>query len=232
MSFFISSIALSGFRSSPPVSKQTPLPTSVTFGCLAIAPAQIDQPRRTRRGAADGMDQRKILQQQFAVGHRLDPGVVTLGEQARRLMQFRRAHVVRRRVDQVARQRHALGDARKVGGIDAVRQHQRRELILALAIAVEAIASERESEAGEPRVVRRIGECDTRQAASRPGRLPGSSGLALAVSFSSPNRTPAMPPSQREREMPSGLGLEACGLGKGPCRALAGRRGSRASFRR
>ena len=96
MSFFISSIALSGFRSSPPVSKQTPLPTSVTFGCLAIAPAQIDQPRRTRRGAADGVDQRKILQQQFAVGDRLDPGIVPLGEQPRRLVQFGRSHVVRR----------------------------------------------------------------------------------------------------------------------------------------
>ena len=32
MSFFINSMPLDGFRSSPPVSKQTPLPTSVTFG--------------------------------------------------------------------------------------------------------------------------------------------------------------------------------------------------------
>src|SRR6185437_10670031 len=34
MSFFISFMPLDGFRSSPPVSKHTPLPTSVTFGAL------------------------------------------------------------------------------------------------------------------------------------------------------------------------------------------------------
>ena len=33
MSFFMISMPADGFRSSPPVSKQTPLPTSVTFGC-------------------------------------------------------------------------------------------------------------------------------------------------------------------------------------------------------
>ena len=33
MSFFIKSIALSGLMSRPPVSKHTPLPTSVTRGC-------------------------------------------------------------------------------------------------------------------------------------------------------------------------------------------------------
>jgi hypothetical protein len=32
MSFFIRSMLLLGLMSSPPVSKQTPLPTSVTFG--------------------------------------------------------------------------------------------------------------------------------------------------------------------------------------------------------
>ena len=35
MSFFMISMPLDGFRSTPPVSKQTPLPTSVTFGCDA-----------------------------------------------------------------------------------------------------------------------------------------------------------------------------------------------------
>ncbi len=34
MSFFMISMPLDGFRSSPPVSKHTPLPTSVTLGCV------------------------------------------------------------------------------------------------------------------------------------------------------------------------------------------------------
>jgi hypothetical protein len=32
ISFFISRMALDGFKSSPPLSKQTPLPSSVTLG--------------------------------------------------------------------------------------------------------------------------------------------------------------------------------------------------------
>ena len=36
MSFFMLSMPLDGLMSSPPVSKQTPLPTSVTFGSLSL----------------------------------------------------------------------------------------------------------------------------------------------------------------------------------------------------
>ena len=46
MSFFIRSMAASGLMLRPPVSKATPLPTSVTFGC-----AGLPQVRSTRRGA-------------------------------------------------------------------------------------------------------------------------------------------------------------------------------------
>ena len=61
MSFFMLSMPVSGLMSSPPVSKQTPLPTSVIFGSLCVAPGQVDQPRRARRAHADRMDERKIL---------------------------------------------------------------------------------------------------------------------------------------------------------------------------
>ena len=64
MSFFISSMSLDGLMSSPPVSKQTPLPTSVTFGAVG-RPRQVDQARRAGAGPADRMDQRKILLQQI-----------------------------------------------------------------------------------------------------------------------------------------------------------------------
>ncbi len=44
--FFMISMPLDGFRSRPPVSKQTPLPTSVTLGCDGSP-----QPKSIRRGA-------------------------------------------------------------------------------------------------------------------------------------------------------------------------------------
>ena len=46
ISFFMSSMALDGLRSRPPVSKQTPLPTSVTFGASSLP-----QRMSMRRGA-------------------------------------------------------------------------------------------------------------------------------------------------------------------------------------
>ncbi len=50
MSFFMISIAESGLMSSPPVSKHTPLPTSVTFG--AAGSPQVRSIRRGARAAA------------------------------------------------------------------------------------------------------------------------------------------------------------------------------------
>ena len=51
MSFFISSMPDAGLMSRPPVSKVTPLPTSVTFGASRAAPGEIDDPRRLGGGA-------------------------------------------------------------------------------------------------------------------------------------------------------------------------------------
>ncbi len=73
MSFFISSMPDDGLISSPPVSKQTPLPTSVSVG-PAVAPAQVDQPRRAGRGAPDRMDHRKVLLQQRVAHAPRSPG--------------------------------------------------------------------------------------------------------------------------------------------------------------
>ncbi len=67
MSFFMISMPASGLMSSPPVSKHTPLPTSVTFGCFGLPQVKsISRGARSgdRRGA-DGVDQRKILRQQL-----------------------------------------------------------------------------------------------------------------------------------------------------------------------
>ena len=50
MSFFMRSIPEDGLMSRPPVSKQTPFPTSVTFGSLGSP-----QVRSMSRGARDGV---------------------------------------------------------------------------------------------------------------------------------------------------------------------------------
>ena len=54
MSFFISRMPLAGLMSSPPLSKQTPLPTIAMRGSLGLAPFELDQARRAlaRRRAA------------------------------------------------------------------------------------------------------------------------------------------------------------------------------------
>ena len=62
--------ALDGLMSRPPVSKQTPLPTSVTFGCFGSPQRQIDQPRRVDRRAADRVDQRQLVAQQVVTDDR------------------------------------------------------------------------------------------------------------------------------------------------------------------
>ena len=64
MSFFMISMPLAGLMSRPPVSKQMPLPTSVTRGAPAPAPGEVDEARRARAGAADGMDHGEVLRQQ------------------------------------------------------------------------------------------------------------------------------------------------------------------------
>jgi hypothetical protein len=110
MSFFISSMAARRLDvEAAGVERQTPLPTSVTFGASSGSPQRrsID-PRRARRGAPDRVDQRKVLPR--AIRRPLtaiDPGGAEPSRRGARAAsaQLGRTHVVRRRVDQVARQR-------------------------------------------------------------------------------------------------------------------------------
>ena len=160
MSFFMISMALSGLRSSPPVSKHTPLPTSVTLGSPAL-------PQRSSisRGArlASAARPTAWISGKFCLS-RSSPTIernfapCCLASALRGGFELGRAHVVGRRVDEVARQRHALGDARKLVAIDAVGQHQLHRLVLRLAVAREAIGAEREGQRRKPRIVRRVGE--------------------------------------------------------------------------
>ena len=125
---------------------------------LGVAPRHVDQPRRAGGGAADGVDERKILRQQLVADDGVDGGGVARGKLARGLFELRRAHVVGRRIDEIARQRHAFDDARQIVAIDALRQIELDRARLGLAVAGEAVEAEREGERGKPRIVRLVGE--------------------------------------------------------------------------
>ncbi len=85
-----------------------------------LAPGQIDQPRRARGAGADRMHQREILRERIAAGD-LNLCAVLLGQCAGGVFQFGRSHIVGRRVDEIARQRHAFDDAGEIVAVDAVR---------------------------------------------------------------------------------------------------------------
>ena len=108
MSFFISSIAAEGLRSSPPLSKHTPLPTSVTRGAPARAPAAIDQARCARAAGADRRDQRILARQRLAAAPPASRRRERPRELARGGGQFLGAELIGRSIDQIARQRHRL----------------------------------------------------------------------------------------------------------------------------
>ena len=59
------SMPAAGLRSSPPVSKHTPLPTSVTLGASSLAPARSTSRGARRAGAADRVDGRVVLCEQI-----------------------------------------------------------------------------------------------------------------------------------------------------------------------
>ena len=90
-----------------------------------------------------------------------------------------------------------------------------------LAVAGEAIGAEREGERREPRVVRahwRSGSC---RPAGGSDSVPAETGPRCGSSAaSSPNRTPARPPSgEGQDQVPAGLRLEA---GRASAKALGG----------
>ena len=111
MSFFISSMPLAGLMSSPPVSKTTPLPTSVTFGASARPQTKSTSRGASKAAAPDGMNQRQVLAEQFVAPNRLDAGVERLRQFRRLALERGGAEDVGRRVDEVAPERDRGRDA-------------------------------------------------------------------------------------------------------------------------
>ena len=135
-----------------------PLADQRDLGRGSIAPGQVDQPRCARRSPADRMNQRKVLLEEVIAYDALDRRAVLFGKVSRRLLQFGRPHVVRGRVDEIARERNTLGDARYVRAVDALRNLEPRAIRFRLAVAREFVGAECEGEYGEARVMRSIGE--------------------------------------------------------------------------
>ena len=178
-----------------------------------LAPDDVDQAGAARRTLAYGVNQRKFLGQPVA-GDNLDPGAVLLGERPRRGFQLIRPHVVRRRIDQVARQGDAFGNAAEVVAIDSVRHGQPHIARLALAIAGELIGAGREGQRREPRVVRRIGEAVD---AGRQGvdQLAGPERVEhVAGAFDAEQNAGELAVELRQQQQFAGLGFKADGSGE------------------
>ena len=124
MSFFISSIAADGFRSSPPLSKHTPLPTSVTRG----APARRQRQSISRGARALAAPTAAIKGYSLASVSPLmhDRLAAVLGRQlARRGRQFLGAELIGGCIDQIARPAHRLRSGVRVARVRAGRLDQR-----------------------------------------------------------------------------------------------------------
>jgi hypothetical protein len=158
MSFFMFSMPASDLMSSPPVSKHTPLPTSVIFGA-----AGSPQPMSISRGARGEAWPTAWISGKFCF-NRLSPtmtlerGAVPARERLRRVRKLAGPEIVGRRVDEIACERHALGDARELRAVDGLGKLQLGAARLRFAVARELVRSEREGQTREPRVMRRIGE--------------------------------------------------------------------------
>ena len=232
MSFFMISMPLSGLMSSPPVSKHTPLPTSVTLGARRIAPGEVDQARRARGGAADRVDQRKVLLR--ADRRRRSRATLAPWRAASARAASSSSAGPMSLAGVLMRSRASVTPSAmrdEVGAVDAVGQLEPHRLVVRLAVAREAVGAEREGERGEPRVVRRVGEAvgAGRQQAGQAARQEAVLVAACRRLRARTGRRASAPSAPGQQQVPAGLRLEAGGLGEAP---RARRRAARAPARK
>ena len=195
-----------GLMSSPPVSKQTPLPISVTFGWAGSPQLMSIEARRPVGGAADRMDERKVLRQEIVADDRAEARAMPRRQRAGGALELGRAHVVGRRVDQVAGEPDRLGDAGEVGAVDAGRQFEPDR---PCPRPCDSARSDRcRARRRAPPGARRAAHwrTDRCRPAAGPARRPAAANPWRGiVASSSPNSTPASAPSAaRQQEVPAG----------------------------
>ena len=148
--------------------------------CRRIAPSEVDQAGLPGGGAADRMNERKIVGEEIVADDHARARAVAAGERRGRIGDLAGPHVVRRRVDEVAREIDGLGGARELGAVDAVGNFD-AHLVRRLAVADEAVGAERNRERGKARVMGRVGEAigAARQHAGERAGQEGIDRLAL-----------------------------------------------------
>ena len=157
------------------MSKATPLPTIVTRGAPASPQGRSIEPRRARRGAADGVDHREVAGEEVVADDRLDRGAVLRRERRAPPSSISsRAEVVRRRVDEVAAERRR---PRRCATTSVERRRppagtRRHGLFRPAAVALEAVGAEEPGEGRERRLGGRRREAVGRRSGSTVGSLP------------------------------------------------------------
>ena len=135
--------------SSPPVSKHTPLPTSVSFG--ARSSPQVRSMSRGARGcAADRVDRRIVLGEQRVADDDAAARARTPRHLLHRRRQLGRAHILGRRVDEIAREADPVGNRLDPRAVGRLRPDQPGEAAVARLVAGEGVGAERPAER-EPR---------------------------------------------------------------------------------
>ncbi len=143
MSFFMLRMPDEGLRSSPPESKHTPLPTSVTLGARGLPQVKSIRRGARERSAPHRVDRRIAGLEQRIADDRFEFGFVAAGHRDRRVGQFGRPHVGGGGVDEVPHQRDGLGGAFDSGAVGSLGPHQPRAFGLGgFLIASEPVAGQ------------------------------------------------------------------------------------------
>src|SRR3984957_17106600 len=104
------------------------------------------------------MNERKVLPREIVTDNAVDTGAEALCKMLRRLRQFIRPHVVRRRVDEIAGECCGFRPSGSRHDVDAIGQQQPDARAIPPSGTAQSITAEREGEDGETYVVWRIGE--------------------------------------------------------------------------
>ena len=233
MSFFISTMPLDGLMSRPPLSKATPLPTSVTFGAssrpqrkstrrggsaaalptawMSGKPRASSSSPRVASNAAPNSSASFRASRSSAAGPRSLAGVLT-----------------RSRPNATAR-----GDRLEPRRVDPVGRDQPRPLGRVGAVALEAVEAEQERQRRQLRLVRRVGEAIGARRQSRGEAAGGERIATLGVLLGeAEQRAGEAAVGPRQQLQPSRLRLEAAGGGVARRRRADRGLDRRPSFRR
>ena len=215
------------------MSKQTPLPTSVTFGASARP-----QRKSTRRGGSAAARPTAWMSGRLRAS-RSSPRVASnagaefFGEPRGLALERRRAEVVGGRVDEVAAEGDGAGDRLEPRRVDPVGRDQPRPLGRVGVVALEAVEAEQERQRRQLRLVRRVGEAIGARRQSRGEAAGGERIATLGVLLGeAEQRAGEAAVGARQQLQPSRLRLEAAGGGVARRRRADRGLASPASFRR